>query len=260
MMLRWRLSIVAVVLLGAAAQNAVLSATVRAEDHNFAYFELEGTAEDFQFHRQWRSYYWREDFTLSVRDAAGKAYRVISREPTPWCDLRFGTTFTGRKVDWKQRPRVKIIGVKAVDRMPAEFYDLPLDPGNTATAFIVRVRDAADSAWQDYYVNNWFHHWGPEADVKMLTHYANADPNYTVYGHVGGIAAPFDQAGQKLVEKFSADFGGMIYHARVVKGQNKPGYELRVLHLMGRHKKTAQYQVFYGEPGQLVHLDQRQPQ
>ena len=30
-------------------------------------------------------------------------------------------------VDWKARPRVKVIGVKAVDRIPAEFYHFKLE-------------------------------------------------------------------------------------------------------------------------------------
>jgi hypothetical protein len=49
-----------------------------------AYRELTGRAEGFAYIRQWRSYYWREDFTLLVRDDGGRLHRVISREPTPW--------------------------------------------------------------------------------------------------------------------------------------------------------------------------------
>src|SRR6266851_642615 len=87
------------------------------------YRELTGRAEGFAYVRQWRSYYWREDFTLLVRADGGRLHRVISREPTPWTEYRLGTTYTGLAVDWVARPRVQVIGVQGVDRDPAEFPD-----------------------------------------------------------------------------------------------------------------------------------------
>lgn len=229
-------------------------------ERDYPYFELQGTVVEFRDIRHWRAYYWREDFTLVVRDEDGRRWRIISREPTPWNNLRLGTTYTGLAVGWKAQPQVKIIGVQAIDRAPAEFYDLKLDPKNTATAFIVRVRESDKSPWQDYYVNNWFHRWGKQTDLRMLPHYANDDPHYTVYGYVGGIAAPFDAAGQKLLDESSTDYSGIIYHGRLVKADNPVGYELRVLHLMGRHKKTLRYEVFHGDATELVPLDQKKPE
>ena len=64
------------------------SAVSKPKKRNYPYFEIEGTASDFKFNRNWRSYYWREDFTMLVRDAKGKQWRIISREPTPWNNLR----------------------------------------------------------------------------------------------------------------------------------------------------------------------------
>src|SRR5438093_374447 len=142
------------------------------------YRELEGTAEEYRGIRDWASYYWREDFTFVLRDDAGKRHRVISREPTPWNNLRLGTTYTGLKVDWAKRPRVRVIGVQGIDRIPAEFYDLKLEPRETITVFILRVQGPDSGKWQDYYINNWFHHWGKEADPKVLAHYASDDPHY----------------------------------------------------------------------------------
>jgi hypothetical protein len=128
---------------------------------NFPYRELTGTGEEFSFVRQWRSYYWREDFTLLVRDDAGATHRIISREPTPWNQYRLGTTYTGLAVDWTSKPRVRVIGVQAIDRIPEEFPGLKLDPTKTITAFIVRVQTGKERdrpVWRDFYVNNWFHH------------------------------------------------------------------------------------------------------
>ena len=232
---------------------------VKAADRNYPYFEVEGTASDFQFNRNWRAYYWREDFTMVIRTDDGRKWRIISREPTPWNNLRMGTTYTGLKVDWKKRPRVQVIGVQAIDRAPVAYYDLKLEPKTTATAFIVRVKPMGQDKWQDFYINNWFHRWGPQADVKVLAHYATGDPNYTVYGYLRGIAAPFNKAGQDLIASNAANYSGMIYHGRVVQAKNDVGYEIRLLHLMGRNKKTARYEVFHGDPKLLVPLDQRRP-
>ena len=67
---------------------------------------LMGRASGFQFLRNWRSYYWREDFTFLLKeDGSGKTWRIISREPTPNYHWRMGTTFPGLKVDWKTGPR-----------------------------------------------------------------------------------------------------------------------------------------------------------
>src|ERR1700677_5054692 len=72
-----------------------------------AYVEIEGVAEDFVPTRDWSSYYWREDFTFLLRDDQGKVHRVISREPTPWTNLRLGTTYPGLKIDWASKPEGK---------------------------------------------------------------------------------------------------------------------------------------------------------
>src|SRR5438445_4522682 len=85
---------------------------------DYPFKTLEGRVEEFSFTRNWRHYYWREDFTLLVREDAGKLHRVISREPTPWSGYRLGTTFTGLAVDWSRQPRVQLVGVQAIDSQP----------------------------------------------------------------------------------------------------------------------------------------------
>ncbi|MBI2806927.1 MAG: hypothetical protein HYX68_18255 [Planctomycetes bacterium] len=136
-----------------------------------------------------------------------------------------------------------------------EYYDLKLDPDKTITAFIIRVLDK-NKRWQDFYVNNWFHKWSPETDRKMLKHYANDSPHYTVYGYLGGIAAPFDAAGKALLKKYP---DANIYHGRVVPAKNDIGYEVRVLHLLGRNKKTLRYEIMHGNPKAIERLDGTPP-
>lgn len=248
-------------MIGPVLGASVIAAAVPAAgaERNYPYFELEGTAESFKFYRNWRSYYWREDFTISLRGDDGRTYRVISREPTPWTNLRMGTTYTGLEVDWDKRPRVQVIGVKAIDRIPQEFYDLKLDPKHTVTAFLVRVKADEKSGWKDYFINNWFHRWGEQTDRKMLAHYANDKPNYDIYGYLKGTIAPLDAEGRAILARHEADYNGIIYHARLVKADNPVGYARHLLHLVGRNKKTARYEVFYGDPSKLEKLDQRKP-
>ena len=217
---------------------------------NYPYIELEGKVEEFRFLRHWRHYYWRQDFTLLVRDDAGKLHRIISREPTPWAGYRLGTTYTGLAIDWTKQPRAQVIGVQAIDRQPEEFYDLKLDAKATITAFILRVEG------KDFYVNNWFHKWSDETDRKILKHYANDSPHYTVYGYLNGIAAPFDDAGKALLAKYP---NASIYHGRIVPAKNAIGYEVRVLHLLGRDKKTARYEIMHGDPRAIEKLDGAAP-
>src|SRR5690348_1972873 len=99
-MLPSRLTASSAVLVLAACTTSVQAAE---PPRNDPYVELEGVAEDFSFRREWNSYYWREDFTFVLRDDKGMIHRVLSREPTPWNDLRLGTTYTGLKVDWAAR-------------------------------------------------------------------------------------------------------------------------------------------------------------
>lgn len=235
-------------------------ADAQPKDRDYPYFEMEGTVEDYKYFRDWRSYYWREDFTLVVRDGEGNRWRIISREPTPWTgEYRFGPTYTSLKVDWKKNPRVQVIGVQAVDRIPEEFHDLKLDPKRTATAFIVRVWDEKQSRWQDYFVNNWFHRWGPKTDVKVLSHYARAEPGYFVCGYLNGTAAPFNAEGKERIARAGELYAGIIYCGHVEKANNEVGYEIRLTHLVGRHKKSAQYEVFHGDPAKLPRLDTKRP-
>ena len=252
----------------AAAATAPLSRA--AEPHDWKLVELTGRAEEFYFNHNWRAYYWRDDFAFRLREeGTQKAWRVISREPTPWCDLRLGTTYTGLKVDWtgtagsapagRLRPLVKVVGVAAVDRIPEEFYDWKLDPAATITAFIVWVDADGNGQMREWYVNNWFHACGKEADLAVLKYYADRERPYDVYGHLGGIAAPFSKKSQAIVDEAKPK-GAYICHGFVRTTKDNPtGYEIEVIHLLGRNPATKEYGVVYGDPGALVKLDGTPP-
>ncbi|MBI1829877.1 MAG: hypothetical protein HYR84_00335, partial [Planctomycetes bacterium] len=119
---------------------AVMNAPLYAQQAAPQAIELVGKAADFHFTRNWNSYYWRDDFTFMLKDEkSGKTWRILSREPTPAYDWRMGTTFTALKPDWTKQPRVKIVGVTGIDRLPATFYDFKLNEPNIATAHLVYV-------------------------------------------------------------------------------------------------------------------------
>ncbi|MBM4039891.1 MAG: hypothetical protein FJ290_15410 [Planctomycetes bacterium] len=248
---------------------AVAPPALAAEAHDWQLVELTGRVEEFYFNHNWRAYYWRDDFALRLREEkTGRAWQVISREPTPWCDLRLGTTYTGLKVDWsgtsgsaagRQRPLVRVVGVKAIDRTPQDFYGWKLDPDSTVTAFIVWVDADGSGQMKEWFINNWFHTWGKEADVAILKHYADKERPYDVYGHFGGIAAPFSRKSQAIVDA-ARPKGAYIYHALVRSTKGNPvGYELEVIHLLGRDPATKEYGILHGGPGTLVKLDGSPP-
>src|ERR1043166_6622823 len=177
--------------------------------------ELIGKASDYWYSRNWRSYYWREDFTFMLAEDKGdKTWRIISREPTPAYGYRMGTTYTGLAVDWKKNPRVKIVGVKAIDRIPEDFYDFKLKEPNLATALIVYVETEKD-VWKEFYVNNWFHKWGDKADKLVHGYYAGKKAPYDIYAFANGQAAPFDKASRAILEK-NKDNPSLMFHGRVV--------------------------------------------
>ena len=217
--------------------------------------ELVGKAEDYFYARNWSSYYWREDFSFTLRDEkTGKAWRVISREPTPAYDWRFGTTYPDLKVDWKAKPRVKVFAVTGVDRQPAEFYDFKLDEPNVATAFVVWVETAPD-VWKEYYVNNWFHHWGAKVDPAVHKLYADKKTPYDIYGFINGQSAPFDARGRELIESHKK---AKMFHGLVHAADNAFGYEIELLQLIGPDDQGSGV-VYFGDPKGMVPLDMKKP-
>jgi hypothetical protein len=224
--------------------------------------ELVGRASDYWYSRNWRSYYWREDFTfLLTEEGTGKVWRVISREPTPAYNYRMGTTYTGLKVDWKAKPRVKVVGVKAIDRIPADFYDFKLDEKTVLTALVVRAED--DKAWKEFYVNNWFHKWdekGGKADKFVQGYYADKKAPYDVYGFVGGQAAPFDKKSQAVIDK-NKDNPSLMFHGLVHTAKGTPfGYEIELTDLIGRDVKSGGAVTLYGDAKTIPLLDSRKPE
>ncbi len=215
--------------------------------------ELIGKAIDFHFTRNWATYYWREDFTFLLKDEkTGKTWRILSREPTPAYDWRMGTTFTGLKPDWTKQPRVRIVGVTGIDRLPANFYDFKLDEPLIATAHLVWF-DSAQDAWKLYNLNNWFHKWSAEADPVIYSHYADKQAPHDIYGFINGQAAPFSSRSQELIAQHK---GARMFHGVIRAAKNTFGYEIDVLHLVGPDK-GGNGVVFHGDPRTMTMLDRK---
>ncbi len=235
------------------------SAPAGAPQRDWEPVELVGRAVDYWHERYWRAYYWAEDFAFLLKeDGTGKTWRVISREPTPAYGWRMGPTYTGLKVDWKAKPRVKVIGVKAIDRIPPKLRDFKLDEPNLATALLLFV-ETKPGAWQEFYVNNWFHVWGPRADGRIHAHYAGKGPPYEVYGFARAQAAPFDRKSQEIIDQHK-DNPSLMFHGRVKRNKALPfGYELELIDLIGRNVKSGGATVLHGDARSIPRLDNRKP-
>ncbi|MBI2805014.1 MAG: hypothetical protein HYX68_08535 [Planctomycetes bacterium] len=213
--------------------------------------ELVGKATAFHFTRNWNSYYWREDFTFLLKDEkTGKTWRILSREPTPAYHWRMGTTFTGLKPDWAKNPRVKIVGVTGIDRLPATFYDFKLKEPNIATAHLVFVEGAKNS-WRLYNLNNWFHKWSDKADPVIYSHYVNKKAPHDIYGFINGQAAPFSAKAKAEIARHKS---ARMFHGLIRTAKNAFGYEIELLHLVGPDQ-GGNGVVFYGDARTLVPLD-----
>jgi hypothetical protein len=239
----------------------LLAAEVNAADppkRDWEPVELVGKASDYWFTHNWCHYYWREDFRFKLTDEkSGTEWQIISREPTPAYDWRMGTTFTNLQVDWKANPRVKVLGVKALDRIPEEFYDLPLKHPHLATVFVVQVEQAG--AWKDFYVNNWFHVWGPRADKAVHAFYTDKPSPYDIYGFINGQAAPFSQKAQAIIASVKAT-NPRMFHGRVKTAKGTAfGYEIELIDLVGNDPKTGSGSIVYGDGKSIPKLDGRKP-
>jgi len=215
---------------------------------------LVGRATQFNHNPNWRAYYWREDITFLLKDEnSGKTWRIISRDVTPYeARWRLGPTYLGLKVNWKAEPRVKVIGVQGIDRAPPAFYDLKLDKANVATAFVVLV-EVKPRVWKEFYVNNWFHKWGEEADRTMHAFFADKKPPYDIYGWIPGKRAPFSKRSQQLIKQHE---GAKIFRGFVRSTKDNPfGFELEVTHLLGKDPKTNRSKLFIGDPKEIPKLD-----
>ena len=247
------------VVLSAVLPGLCAAVPAGAPKRDWAPVELIGRASDFHHQRYYPSYYWAEDFTFLLKEAGtGKTWRIISREPTPAYDWRMGPTYTGLKVNWKAGPRVKVVGVKAIDRIPEKFPGLKLDDPNLATALILFV-ETQPGTWKEFYVNNWFHIWGPRADPKIHSYYAGKPALYDIYGFARSQAAPFDKKSQAILNRHK-DNPSLMFHGRVhANKEQRFGYEIELIDLIGRNVKSGGASVLHGNARAIPRLETRKP-
>jgi hypothetical protein len=218
--------------------------------------ELVGQVSDFWYQRTYATYYCNEDFSFLLKEDSGKTWRIISRELTPAYEWRMGPTYPGLKVDWQARPRVKVLGVNTVDRLPPKFYDFKLDEPNLATALIVWV-EAGNNDWKPFYINNWFHRWGDKADAAVHKHYADRPAPHNIYGFVRGQTAPFTRKSQEIIEKNKSN-PSLMFHGLVRATKDNPfGYEIELLDLIGRKVETGGSLVLHGDAKTIPLLDNK---
>jgi len=228
------------------------------EKRNYPPIDLTGKVSNFHLTHNWRVYYWRKDVSFLLEDEkTGKTWRIVSRDMTPY-EGRWllGPTYTGLEVDWKTKPRVQVIGVGAIDRPSGKFYDFKLDEENVGTAFVILV-ETKPGTWREYYVNNWIHRWGPEADRAIHAYYADKKPPYDVFGWIRGKACPFSKEAQAVLKKYP---NARMFHGAVRSAPGTEfGYVLTIEHLMGKDPHTRASHCYFGNPDTLPPIDRYAP-
>ena len=242
----------------AALSTAGNSGQAHGTERDYSPIDLVGKASSFHLTHNWRAYYWRKDITFLLKDEkTGKTWRIVSRDMTPY-EGRWllGPTYTDLEVDWRSNPRIRVIGVGAIDRPSKQFYDLKLDEKNVGTAMVILV-EVKPNTWMEYYVNNWIHRWGPDADRAIHAYYADKKVPYDVFGWIEGKACPFSREARVLLKKFPHS---RIFHGAVRSAPGtKFGYVLTIEHLMGKDPKTRASQCYFGNPETLPKIDRYSP-
>jgi len=174
---------------------------------------------------------------------------VVSRETTTFCEYKFGPTYTNLKVNWEERPIVRIIGVNGIDRSGSKFRDLNLDSKKVITALIVFVK--LGNEWKPYYINNWFHTWRgnqPGLESKDIVQFY-IDKGYDVFGWINSKGNIPSEGIEKL--EYDKKETKIVYHGKIVSDkESKYGYKLKLLHFWVS-TGGGQYKLIYGSEENL---------
>jgi outer membrane protein assembly factor BamB len=213
-----------------------------------------GRAADLRYIRRKADYYTADDFSFQFSSPKQGRWQVVSREPTPFETWRFGTTFTGLKVDWSGGPEVRLTGVKGVDRIPATYPGLTLDPDRTVTALALEVR--VGDEWKPWYVNNWFHAWStPEEQQRILGMYAGKESPWDIYGFRSDAPAELTAASRQATARFPE---WRAYHGVIIRDP-KGGFALELRHAFQKNPATGGHDCVIGDPKTLVPLSRLSP-
>jgi hypothetical protein len=160
-------------------------------------------------------------------DAKQRQWLVISRFSTPFLKFRLGPTYLEfTKDNLADGTRVRVVGVRKVDRMPEAFHGRPLPADATVTALIVAV--IRDGTQTPVYVNNWFHPWreGMEGilDPAIAKHYVDREGPFWVCGWLPVDRSP-EVPPKKRLEPVRELLDGRLLHELEQKRFDKAVYK-----------------------------------
>lgn len=224
------------------------------------FFDWVGNAEEFVVINHWRSYYYEHEFHFWLRRGDGPRVKMVSRESTSFTDdWRFGPTFLPLEVDWSQKPRVRAIGVKLIDRYKRNFHNMEL-PKDTCTPLLLYVW--RKGKWVEWMINNWFHDWhkyiDPETkeehpgldNVDLAQYYIGKREPYDVFGHMNAIGPGLYDDNVRKIQ--AGEHKGHIYHGFLVSDAKAPkGYRIELKHMWLAWSAGRREIPGFGSPGTL---------
>ncbi|GEM_PF-3375171 len=210
------------------------------------------------------------DFCFQFQpDGENREWFVISRGSTPFEVLRLGPTYV--RVDHKSLAdgcRIRLLGVRAVDRIPATFHKKVLPPEGTITALLITEPHRNDGeAGKPLYVNNWFHPWRKDKNGKYIEgimdrpvtrSYVDQKNSFWVSGWLPANTSSPDRA-RRLVEvrhlledsaikTIAAEpFKKGVYRGYLVSDKSRSlGYRLKLTQFWRHVSQTGGYELIIG--------------
>jgi len=230
------------------------------------YVDWVGRVQNFR----WRYGRWKPDkeSTISYRmtdfafeihpENDATPWAVLSKPMVPLEPFMFGPTYTGLLFPSGSKSKVRIIGVRGIDRPHERFYDIRIGDRNRVVTALI-IASLIRGRWKPIYVNNWFTSWRLEipgaGDPAIAGYFADKRRPFDVYMKISNkktldLLSVFDRA-------FIAQAPQMpVAHGKIISAENPDGLAFRLEHYWGkRNADEVMPRLLFGKMDRLMLLE-----